>query len=158
MIEKAKCYARIVGKLPFVERVSLTGSLAEGRQHRDSDIDFFVKVKHGRLYSTRLLVTTVVQLIGARRHGRAIAGKICLNWFATFDGPAIQGRVHQVLWQRKGPELNRIERLLSGPFGDILEQLAKQFQQARFRRDPRTHEVGSQVRFSDQELGFHPPK
>ena len=158
MIEKAKHYARIIGKLPFVERVSVTGSLAEGRQHKGSDIDFFIQVRPGRLYFTRFFVTTVIQLLGVRRHGQAVAGRICLNWFATFDGPARQGRVHQVLWQRTSSELNLFERLLPGSFGQLLEQLAKRFQQARFRRDPRTNQLGSQVRFSDQELGFHPPK
>ncbi|MBI3261429.1 nucleotidyltransferase domain-containing protein [Candidatus Berkelbacteria bacterium] len=158
MIEKAKRYARIIGNLPFVEQVSLTGSLAEGRQHQGSDIDFFVQVHPGRIYFTRLLVTLVVQLLGVRRHDQAIAGRICLNWFATFDGPARQGRAHQVLWQRTSSELTFIERLLSGSLGQFLEQLAKKFQQARFARDPRTHELGSLVRFSDEELGFHPPK
>lgn len=158
MIEKAKRYARIIGRLLFVEQVSLTGSFAEGREHQSSDIDFFVRVHPGKIYFTRLLVTLVVQLLGVRRHGQAIAGRICLNWFATFDGPARHGRVHQVLWQRNNSKLSFVERLLSGSLGDILEQLAKRFQQARFHRDPRTKEPGSQVRFSDQELGFHPPK
>jgi len=158
VIEKAKRYARIIGKLPFVERVSLTGSLVEGRGHKESDIDFFVQVKPGRIYCTRFIVTTIIQLLGVRRHGEAIAGRICLNWFATFDGPVRQRRPHQVLWQRTNPKLRVSEWLLSGKFGQLLEQLAKQCQQARFARDPRTHELGSQVRFSDEELGFHPPK
>lgn len=162
MITKAQRYAELLGRVPFVEKVSLTGSLAEGRGTPSSDIDFFVQVSRGRLYVTRLLATVLIHLLGVRRHGDQIAGRICLNWFATFDGPARQGRVHQVLWQRSAPHRAGstvlLERALLGAAGNLIETILKQWQQARFRNDPRTHQVGSHVRFSDEELGFHPPK
>lgn len=157
MIKKASRWAKIIGALPFVRKVSLTGSLAEGLGTEQSDIDLFVQVVPGRLYLTRLLVTLFAELFGVRRRADKIAGRICLNWFASFDGPLKQGRPHQVLWQFEGSE-RLFEKLLSGRLGDKLEAITKIIQQKRFRADPRTLMPGSQVRFSDKELGFHPPK
>lgn len=147
-----------MGGIPFVERVSLTGSFAEGKASEDSDIDFFVQVKRGRLYLTRFLVTLLIELMGVRRRTDAVAGRICLNWFAIFNGPAAQGRKHILLWRRLGSRRSRTEILLSGRLGDLVESITKNWQLRRFRADPRTHLPGSQVRFSDTELGFHPPK
>ncbi|MBI3495642.1 nucleotidyltransferase domain-containing protein [Candidatus Berkelbacteria bacterium] len=158
MRKKAQIFAKLISRVPFVRKISLTGSLAEGRAHAGSDIDFFVQTARNRLYLTRFLVTALVHITGERRYGNHVAGAICLNWFAAFDGPARQRQRHVVLWQKKGERDRLLEKILRSALGDFLERYAKSIQQARFTRDPRTHLPGSMVRFSDEELGFHPPK
>lgn len=148
----------IIKRIPFTRAVSLTGSLAEKRANEGSDIDLFIQIAPGHLWLGRFLVTLVIHLAGIRRTDTDIAGKICLNWLATFNAPAEQkGRVFELLWQEeKSPLAKRaFEFLLGWP---ALEQLAKKYQTTRIERDPRTHQAGSQVRYSDTELGFHPPK
>ncbi len=156
----------VIRRLPFTRAIMLTGSVAEGRATELSDIDFFIQVEPGHLWSTRFFVTALLQLIGLRRTDHQIAGRICLNWFGTGNLPAKQeGRVYQALWQEKGPNGFKLglEKLLSRPIGSIsfaqrAENWLKGYQVDRIERDPRTHLPGSQVRYSDQELGFHPPK
>lgn len=148
----------IIKNLPFTRGVALTGSQAEGRATEQSDIDFFVLVQPGHLWLTRFLVTLALTIAGIRRTDTDIAGKVCLNWFATYNAPEQQkGRVYRWLWQETQPSLPKhlIEWLISSQF---LENIARAYQQRRIERDPRTHLPGSQVRYSDTELGFHPPK
>lgn len=151
----------IIKSVPFTRMVALTGSYAEGCATKTSDIDFFIQVKPGHIFSTRFFVTLFLQWAGIRRTNDDIAGKICLNWFATYDAPAQQkGRVYEVLWSESKPSKMKpiCEYLFSLFLLNWVEKLTKQQQIARFERDPRTHLPGSQVRYSDTELGFHPPK
>lgn len=152
---------RIIQALPFTRMVALTGSLAEGRATEKSDIDFFVQVKAGHIWTSRLIITAILQLFGLRRTDGNISGKICLNWFAIFNAPAKQeGRIYKTLWSNSKPGIMKsiLEKLLSSYIGKQLEKLIKKVQIARIERDYRTSQPNSQVRYSDTELGFHPPK
>lgn len=52
-----------------------------GDVNEDSDIDLFVVVKNGRLFTARFFLTGLLHLLGVRRHGRKIAGRFCLSFF-----------------------------------------------------------------------------
>lgn len=82
---RAHRVALLLAGLPFVRMVGLTGSLARKVARVDSDIDFFMVAAPGRLFTVRFCVTLLVQLLGIRRHGRKIAGRICLNRYQTAD-------------------------------------------------------------------------
>ncbi len=69
--------------VPFVRMVAVTGTLAMKNPERDSDIDFFVVLEKGRIWTGRLLVTFLVHLLGKRRYGKKIKDRICLNYFIT---------------------------------------------------------------------------
>lgn len=75
----------LLAGLPFVRMVGLTGSVAQGQARAASDIDFFIVTVPGRLFSVRLFVTFFVHLLGLRRRGRLVAGRICLNRYQTLD-------------------------------------------------------------------------
>lgn len=139
----------------------MTGSLAEGRATNESDIDFFVQVEPGHIWVTRALVTLFIELAGIRRTDEKVAGRICLNWYATFNAPQQQkGRVFNLLWQESKPPLVKrvLELFVSALTLLGLEKIAKKIQITRIFRDPRSYQKGSQVRYNDTELGFHPPK
>lgn len=140
--------------LPFVRRVMLTGSYAESTARPDSDIDLFIQVVPGRLYVARLIVTLWVLSLGVRRTDTQIAKRLCLNWFAAYNAPQRQHRVAKELASRT--KTNRLEHWLSARLGDQFEAWARDFQVRRFARDERTYRPGSEVRWSDTELGFHP--
>lgn len=72
--------------VPFVELVGLNGSMATNTATRASDIDFYIVTRPNRLYTARLLAVMVVHLTGWRRYGNRIAGRVCLNRFATRAG------------------------------------------------------------------------
>lgn len=153
---------KLIKLTPYTRAIILTGSMAEGRANESSDIDLFIQVKPGHLWLTRLLVTIIISLVGIRRTEHKIAGRICLNWFATFNAPQQQvGRVYKELWREAGETtwIKNCLEILVDYFNLIgLEKIVKKIQIKRILNDPRTHLQGSQVRFNDTELGFHPPK
>jgi predicted nucleotidyltransferase len=75
--------ARILRLAPYVRMVAVTGSLAMKNTDPDSDLDFLVVLKHGKIWTGRFLVTALTQLIGRRRHGNKIKNRACLNYFIT---------------------------------------------------------------------------
>lgn len=77
--------ARLLSGIPFIRLVGLNGSLVTGSMSRDSDIDFYLAVAPGRLYTGRLLATLAVHLTGWRRYGSRVRGRVCLNRFATTE-------------------------------------------------------------------------
>lgn len=200
---RAARVALLLAGLPFVRLVGLTGSVAAGRADRLSDIDFLLVTAPGRLYTVRLAVTLTVHLLGLRRSGRRIAGRICLNRYHTSDdlevrphtayhaedlarmiplvdlahiypGYQVANRWMVTEWHRpikpahhsrpsRSLPISRIprlfaERLLSGQFGQWLEQTAKHLQ-FRYRRwNPATQTLQENTVFSDTQLLFHPPK
>jgi hypothetical protein len=180
-LDKAKQWARKIIQFPFVRKVSLTGSMATGQTTPRSDIDLFIQIEPGNLWWVRLAITIWIHLAGERRTLTSVANKLCLNWFATFDGPAAQKRQHIVLAGNNYNEENELQpqsqkfknqkskikmkskiqnylELILHPVCPLLEFLARNIQEHRFRSDERTYLPGSQVRFTNTELGFHPPK
>lgn len=152
---------RLISRVPFSRMIALTGSIAEDRETEKSDIDFFVQVEKNHIFLTRFIITIILQLAGIRRTDTSITGKICLNWFATYNAPQSQkGRVYKILWDEpKASGMKRIlENLFSSYMGKVIEKITKKYQISRIKRDPRTYLPGSMVRYSDTELGFHPPK
>jgi hypothetical protein len=69
--------------VPFVRFVGLNGSMVTGAMNKESDIDFFIVLQKGRIFSGRFFVTVAMHLLGLRRHGDKIAGRICLNRYST---------------------------------------------------------------------------
>jgi len=83
---------RLVGILrlvPFVRMIGITGSLAMKKGKGDSDWDFFVVLRAGRIWTGRTLLTGFLHLIGKRRHGNRTKDRACLNYFVTDDHLAI---------------------------------------------------------------------
>jgi hypothetical protein len=78
--EKTTWWLRFI---PFARMIAVTGTLAMKNSEKDSDIDFFVVLEKGRIFTGRLLVTAMVHFLGRRRYGKKIKNRICLNYFVT---------------------------------------------------------------------------
>src|SRR3990167_8959375 len=63
--------------------IGLNGSLARNEATEKSDIDFWIALKAGRLWSGRAFVTIITHLTGYHRYRNKIAGRICLNTYQT---------------------------------------------------------------------------
>jgi len=80
-LNRAKIAARALSFVPFLRMAGLNGSMVRGEDTKESDIDFLIIGKAGRLYTVRFFATVLVALTSWRRHGKMIAGRICLNCF-----------------------------------------------------------------------------
>ena len=73
----------LLRSLPFIRMIGLNGSMVTGQMYEGSDIDFFVVVKHGHLFTGRLLVIGLVRLLGVGTTRYSVANRICLNRFSS---------------------------------------------------------------------------
>ncbi|HCU70611.1 MAG TPA: hypothetical protein DIC35_02515 [Candidatus Moranbacteria bacterium] len=75
--------ARVIRFVPYVRMIAIAGRLATKSAEKNSDLDLLIAVKHGKVFTCRLLVTIIVHLLGKRRHNNKIKDRICLNHFIT---------------------------------------------------------------------------
>lgn len=77
--------AKLLRLVPFVRMVSVGNTLAIEHAREDSDIDFFIVAKAGRLWTVRVISLLLLQLAGLRRHDRKIQDRLCLSFYVTED-------------------------------------------------------------------------
>ncbi len=83
LLRKAKFWAHVLGLLPGVRAIFLSGSLAQGRANEKSDIDFFIVARQGKIWTARFFVFLLLKAVGEMRTEKSPAGKICPNHFIT---------------------------------------------------------------------------
>jgi hypothetical protein len=69
--------------VPFVRMIGITGALAMKNAKTKSDLDLFIVLKHGKIWTGRTLVTFFLHILKKRRHDKKIANRVCLNFFIT---------------------------------------------------------------------------
>lgn len=84
-LARVKKYYWLLCLIPFVEHVSLINSLAMGNTDAESDIDFFVITKPGKLYFVRSLVIIIFRLLGIYKTKKQIADRFCFGFYVTTD-------------------------------------------------------------------------
>jgi len=82
---KTELFLRFLELLPTVKIVGVVNTLAFSSPEEGSDIDLFIVIQKGYMWSTRLFITLLLSLLRVRRHGRKIAGRFCLSFFVTED-------------------------------------------------------------------------
>lgn len=80
---RVRLYGQYLINIPFVEMIAVCNNLAYDNARETSDIDLFIVIREGRLWTARLWITLLLQFFGVRRHGNKIAGRFCLSFFIT---------------------------------------------------------------------------
>jgi len=98
--QKAAKYLQLV---PFIKMMAVCNTLAYDNAEEKSDIDFFVVVKSGRMWTARFIATVLIQFLGLRRYNRKIRDRICLSFYVTEDNldlsnMAIQDDIYLRYW------------------------------------------------------------
>src|SRR3989344_395990 len=95
--QRALRAASVLCGVGFVDLIAVCNNVGISNGTKRSDIDFFIVVRHGHLWWTRLVVTGLVALMGLRRRGHAIENRVCLSFYITdrhFDLHDIALRPH----------------------------------------------------------------
>ncbi len=81
LMEKAQEACNILGQIPWVQMVGVTGSVASYNASKTDDIDIFIVAKKGRVWITRCFCVLILKLLDIYRTDQDFAGKICPNIF-----------------------------------------------------------------------------
>jgi len=82
---KAQRWSSMIGRLPGVLAVFLSGSVAQGKSDKGSDLDFFIIARPGQIWTARLWVFLVLKFFNQIATEHKHAGRICPNHFITAD-------------------------------------------------------------------------
>jgi len=69
-------FSKLIASFPFVEGVFLSGSLAKGYMDKETDIDYFIITKPGRLWFSRTLLVLFKKIFLLNSHKY-----FCVNYF-----------------------------------------------------------------------------
>ena len=86
-LQIVKKISRFLKIIPFFKMAAITGALAMENSKKEDDIDVLIVSKKARLWTTRFLVTILVEILAKRRRpgDKNITNKICLNMFLDED-------------------------------------------------------------------------
>ncbi|MBI5254419.1 hypothetical protein HY932_01400, partial [Candidatus Falkowbacteria bacterium] len=73
--------AKLLSRMPFVRAIFLCNNLAYDNSRDDSDIDFFVVTKRGRLFVCRFFCVLLMKILRRRPTKMKTRDKICLSFW-----------------------------------------------------------------------------
>lgn len=88
LILHAERISKFLNKLPWVEMIAVTGSVAAFNADTDSDVDILIVSKSKRLWLTRLFVVSILKALGTYWNVNKPAGRICPNILMTREDMA----------------------------------------------------------------------
>jgi hypothetical protein len=86
--EKFKIARRVTKFLrwvAFIKLIAVCNTVGYNNASAGSDIDFFIIVRRGRVWWSRLLITSLVTLLRVRRHEKKVKDRICLSFYVADD-------------------------------------------------------------------------
>jgi len=122
-MKRARFAASVLSLIPTITLVGVTGGLALRNADKEDDIDLYVGVTSGTVWTSRLLATIAMELLGIRRHpgDSKVSDMICLNMFVSDKAFAIPKNeqdiftAHEVLqmqpiWDRGGAYVHFLQK------------------------------------------------
>lgn len=106
---RAMHYGRIMGKLPFVRMVAMTGSLAMLNLSKNNDMDYMLVAQPGRVWTARAFVLLFGRLV------RLVGDVICPNVIVSED--ALEWTVKNLYTARE------IAQMIPVSGGDVFQKL-----------------------------------
>lgn len=84
--KRAERVGHILGYIPTIQLIGVTGGLAMNNVKEHDDIDLFVIVSPKTIWISRLMVAFVLEVIGVRRKPNQvnIQNKICVNMYMSY--------------------------------------------------------------------------
>jgi hypothetical protein len=88
--KKALFFVRLFSYLPSVEFVAMANLIGSHNLRAGGDIDLFMIVRPGRLWTVRFLTAALAKLLGVRPTAENSQDTICLSFYATSDNLALE--------------------------------------------------------------------
>lgn len=85
-INYVKKYLWVFRIIPGIKAVFICNTVAFRATNRLSDIDLFIISEENLLWTSRVLLSLFLEILGLRRSGEKIAKKFCLSFFASEKG------------------------------------------------------------------------
>lgn len=82
-LEKTQKYIPYISWIPGIMMVGVWNSLSMNAGSKDSDIDLYIVTKNNAMWSVRILVTLIFQILWVRKTPSQHAGRFCLSFFST---------------------------------------------------------------------------
>lgn len=83
LIDKALQYRFIFKFIPFIKEIFICNNIAFWCSNNNSDIDLFVVTSNNKIWTSRILLTFLLQIFWLRRYWNNIKWRFCLSFFAT---------------------------------------------------------------------------
>ncbi|MFN3872378.1 MAG: nucleotidyltransferase domain-containing protein [Ignavibacterium sp.] len=79
-IKSAFRMSKLISRFPYVRAIFLTGSISKGYMDKDSDVDYLIVTKPGRLWVSKLFLTLFkkIFLLNSRK-------VFCINYYIDYD-------------------------------------------------------------------------
>ncbi len=95
LLKKVERWAWIFKTCPFIEIAAVCNNLSFGGAKRGSDIDLFIVAGEGRLFTGRIFITALTQVLGLRRHGKKISERFCLSFLVDKGAADVYRLAHE---------------------------------------------------------------
>ena len=177
---KAKLWASILGRMPGVLAIFLSGSLAQHKGNKTSDIDFFIIAREGQIWTARFFIFVILKITRQLAKPHRHAGKICPNHLITHQHLEIQEKndYSEKLFTANKPlydpynlfqdfqnanaswikkfKKQKIKSSRPPKAKKFLEKYLEKIQTSRIKSNPEYLTPGAKIILSDTELRFHP--
>lgn len=80
-LKKLTRAVKLMPYIPFVRAVFVCNTFAFNSADRDSDIDVFIIVKSGHMWTARMMTTILMSLFRLRRTRRNVKDRLCLSFY-----------------------------------------------------------------------------
>jgi hypothetical protein len=104
-LAKARQFAKRLKRIPWIKDIFVCNSLGYLNSRRESDIDFFIVAKRGRIWQARFFSILLSKIFGKRPNRNTHQDTLCLSFFAV-DGAdmkrvAIDNDLYYQSWMTK---------------------------------------------------------
>jgi len=80
-LKKARRAVKFIRGVPFLQAIFVCNTVAAGTATANSDVDYFIIARHGRVWLVRFFTNLILRLFNLRTYGENSSDKICLSFF-----------------------------------------------------------------------------
>jgi len=180
-LNKVKHWKWLLNFCPYIRAIFIVGSVGGGYAKKQSDIDFLIIVKNGRIFTARAILTFITQIFYLRRNKNKITNRFCLNHYLTEDNLKLPYKSEydkkmytlglQVLFDKNNlyqkflfannfnnQKINfqKLRKVKNRIIGDFFERILKKLQIRKIKNNIATKTGKGIIIANDKQLQFHP--